>query len=215
MIDLTAEPVSHRHPGVTLAQVRAELAREAALRRRVYPDRVAKGNMTSAEAEHEQAVLAAIAADVERMVAAADPYAAPPGASAPAFTWRQRVQALQRELGLRRRMYPQWTDRGRMTADEGARQLAALEALLDRYLDGYAWLPANGLPPPWWGREGIEARDARLEAHAYLVERHAALGEHAMSEATLRAIRLDSPSLAAELEQKLAARSTEAKEDAG
>lgn len=43
----------------------------------------------------------------------------------------EQRKAVVRELALRQRVYPKWTESGRMTADEAAFQLAAMQSVLD------------------------------------------------------------------------------------
>lgn len=140
-------PAHFAHPAVSFAGLRAELAREAAARRRTYPDWIAKGRMTAAEAEHQHQVLAAITADLEwsRAVPAVRvPYhAAPPEpVEGRRFTWPEKRTALKRELAQRARLYPDWIAKGRFTAAQGAAQIAALTAMLSMYDDGLAWTPS-------------------------------------------------------------------------
>lgn len=135
-----------RSPAITLAAIAAELGREAAARHSLYRKRVDAARMTQAEADRGLAIAAAWREDVER-IAAAWGNAQEPAPPRHAISWRDRVQGLQRELELRRRFYPEWIDAGRMTAAEGAQQLACLEALLAIYHDGWDWRGPDGRLP--------------------------------------------------------------------
>lgn len=97
------------------AALRAELRDELASRRRLYPDRIAKGRMTRAEADKELRVW-------EWLV---DDYCCAPGP--PRATWNEQLHALRREVGLRRHFYPRWILAGRIDAGEADRKLALLE----------------------------------------------------------------------------------------
>ncbi len=159
MIPLDHEQVSPRFRGVTHAMIRAELAREGQQRARTFPDLVSKGNMTPAEADHEQHIIAAIAADLEQVIARQPAWSESHG-----FTWHQRVRALRRELDLRARLYPGWIAKGRMTEAEAARQIAALAAMLAIYEGGRDWRARDGTEPAFWKDDPTPAeRAARAE----------------------------------------------------
>ena len=175
ILSLSKDMPAHRaFPNVTYAQLRAELQREADYRRRTFPQLVAKGNMTEAEAAHQHAILTAIAQDLEAVIAF-------PGAGAfstsepagmetplpgrdnwgrslaqattkePSFTWHDKRACLQRELAQRARFYPGWIAKGNMTAPAGAHQVDCLQAMLAIYGEGWGWRAANGFPPAWGG----------------------------------------------------------------
>lgn len=131
-------PDPHHFPDVSWADCRAEVDREAAYRARTYPDRVAGGRMQQADADYQLAIIGAIAADVDRMT----------GAYAPAahrYIWLERRQALDREIDLRRRLYPEWVEKGRLTQRTADRQILLLRAILWRYDCGFDWAPSNGV----------------------------------------------------------------------
>lgn len=132
-------PANFSHPGVSFAALRAELAREAEARRRTYPGQIDKGRMTAADATWQHGVLAAIQQDCEAVIALAVP-----ALPACPYTWADKRGALTRELEQRRRFYPGWIAKGRLTADQAARQIAPLAAMLALYNDGLRWLPAPG-----------------------------------------------------------------------
>lgn len=135
-----------RSPAVTLALLAAELGREAAARAALYRRKVDEARMTEAEAERGLALCAAWREDVERMTAAwgvGEPTRAPRHA----FSWKERVDALQRELELRRRFYPEWIDAARLDRADADRRLQCAEALLWIYLDGWDWRASDGKTP--------------------------------------------------------------------
>jgi hypothetical protein len=143
--------VSHLFPGLTYADCKAELDRELAQRRRVYPDRVAKMRMTQAEADYQLAVFTAIASDIDRM---ASNTAHPKPVEG--HSWADRRRAIERELDYRTRFYPEWIRNHRLTQEKADRQMAALKAVLWRYDMGFDWHPSNGVPCSW-GAVSIEA----------------------------------------------------------
>lgn len=162
---------AHRaFPQVTYAQLRAELQREAEARRRTYPQLVAKGRMTEAEAAHQHAILAAIAQDLEAVIALTPAHPEP--VEGPSFSWFDKRACLQRELAQRARFYPGWIAKGNMTAPAGAHQVDCLKAMLAIYGEGWGWRAANGFPPAW-GEESPTPEQA--EARAEWAEISAAL----------------------------------------
>lgn len=144
------EPHPSRFPGITWAAIRAELAREAAQRRSVYPGWCAKGNLTQAEADWQIAAIDAIAADAlrfERAFAArTNPLEFAPGHT---LSWADRRKVLLRELDYRSHLYPGWIRKGNLAAADADRQCACLQAMLALYEDGMDWIPANGTPPAY------------------------------------------------------------------
>lgn len=53
--------------------------------------------------------------------------------SAPRFTNADKLAAVERELGYRRRVYPRQIDQGRMRSENAARQIAVFEAIAAEY----------------------------------------------------------------------------------
>ena len=51
------------------------------------------------------------------------------------FTTADKRAALQRELKMRRRVYPKWVRDGRMAAADADREIAVMEAILADYPD--------------------------------------------------------------------------------
>lgn len=139
----------HAHPA-TAAQIAAELARELAMRRQVYPGRVREGRMTQDEAGRQIAIAEAWADDLRRCIS-------PPGAIPDAthrIPWAERRAALTRELAWRERVFARRVAEGAMTRADAAHRTACLAALAARYDDGFDWRASNGLAPD------ILARDA-------------------------------------------------------
>ena len=50
--------------------------------------------------------------------------------SAPGVTLERQVAEVRRELGMRRRKYPEWVAAGRMTRGQAEERLEAMEAVL-------------------------------------------------------------------------------------
>lgn len=127
-------------PGITYAIATAEVERELASRRRLYPDRVDKGRMKQQEADFQIDVMTAIAADTIRMGQIGQEETPP---ATHAFTWFDRRRALERELDLRGRFYPQWIASLRLTQANADRQMDAIKAILWRYDAGFDWQDAQ------------------------------------------------------------------------
>ncbi len=140
--------------GIPRRQLVDELRRELDLRRASYPARVQRGKMTPVEAEWQIDVLAAIHADF-RADLQFDPQSsthmalwrdqrAQADAMLNRFRWSDLVEALQREIALRRRYYPQLVAEGRAPAIAARHQLEHIEAVHFAY-----WLQARR----WWPDE--------------------------------------------------------------
>ena len=178
-------PFHHRHPAITNEAVLEECRRELEQRRRFYPARIHQGRMIRAEADREIALCAAWGEDVERIItfesAAAlrwQQFRQSEGreglaittlcAAIHGLTWNARREALAREIALRARVYPQRVAEARMTRSEADRQIAALEALADRYDDGFDWHASNGIRPQLGLPETTEAiAQATSEWHTH------------------------------------------------
>lgn len=184
---------------IPLAAIAAELAREAAARRRTYPALIDKGRLTTRDAEFEHAALAALAADVALMMAPPAPcpalgglpFAPLPSEATHGQSWQARRDALHRELDRRARLYPGWIDTGRITAADAAHQTACLEALLTIYDEGWGWAAPlfNGRDYPplsqGWTVEMHEARDADWQAAWSTTRTAATRGEQPQKEMAL------------------------------
>lgn len=133
-----------RYPGMTYADVRAELGRELAQREAAYPGMVAKGSMSRGEAHRQLELFRAIVSDCDRFAAAAHARDWPARPADHDFTWHDRRQALQRELLMRDAVYPKWIAKGSLTRAQAALQCRRLQAMLDCYEDGLDWSPRNG-----------------------------------------------------------------------
>lgn len=157
---MTARPLAHdfaprseladRAPGdVTFADMLRELADERTQRATTYPHLINKGTLSAPDAARHMAIWRAIEADF----AAAAPHQDRPGtpeanAAAPknAVSWDDKIRELRRELALRRTAYPKWIAKPvhPLTATEGARKLAALDAIHWRYWHRlFAFTPAG------------------------------------------------------------------------
>lgn len=136
-------------PAITYAHLAAECARELAARRRFYPGRVDKGNMTEPEATRELALAAAWAEDVARIRAcrAEPPWPSPAAPPEHGLAWNLRRAGLLRELELRARIYPREVAGGKLLEAEAARRTACLECLLMLYEDGWDWTASDGRLP--------------------------------------------------------------------
>jgi hypothetical protein len=151
---------SRRFPELTFAQLRAELARERAARARLYPQRVEQGRMSQRQADDELALAAALAADIDR----AAHVGAPVPLAAHDFSWRERRDAIARELGWRSHVYPRWIELGRLSQDDADHRMACLEALADVFDDGFDWRASNGEVPAFHETVPTAAqRQARAE----------------------------------------------------
>jgi hypothetical protein len=126
-------------PGITYAAATTEAERELASRRRLYPDRVKTGRMKAEEADFQIQIMAAIAEDTRRMALIAEDV--PPATHG--FSWTDRRRALERELDLRGRFYPQWIASLRLTQANADRQMNALKAILWRFDAGFDWQDAQ------------------------------------------------------------------------
>ena len=49
------------------------------------------------------------------------------------YTAEDKIAELKREIGLRRRVYPRWIEKGKIDADTGIRQIGILRAILADY----------------------------------------------------------------------------------
>lgn len=144
--DNTSRPAHLRHPAITLEAIEIELRREADMRARVYPTRIATAKMTPKQAECEIAVCAAWLADVGRLRASwFTPHPLAPATHG--ISWNDRRRALDREIALRARVYPDRVATAKMTPDQAERQIACLTCLAAIYDDGFDWIAGNGALP--------------------------------------------------------------------
>ena len=178
---------AHFHHAPSFAQVRAELARELDQRRRFTPDRVAKGRLSQDQADHQIAVFAAIAQDLEAVIAIRVPQlvtggplsgradweghsAAGPnistGTPLTTLSWSEKRNALNRELDYRRRFYPDWIAKGRLAQGAAQHQLACLASCLALYDDGLTWQPNPAHAEPVEARQQWRDLAATLTAQA-------------------------------------------------
>lgn len=150
----------HASP-VTFAQLTAELERELAMRRQVYPVRVSTARMTPAQADRELALCAAWREDVERVqslrMRLASAWSAGdlrlwaacrPRAATHGFSWRDRRQALAREMQLRARVYADQVATARLTKADAEHRTQCLETLARLYDYGWDWPRTEAQPTP-------------------------------------------------------------------
>lgn len=135
--------LSTRYPEVRIADALEELRRERAARERTYPNQIQLGRMTKAEADHQLALIEAIAEDVTRY----GRFIATRRMEKPTheFTWHIRRAAIARELEQRRRLYPEWIAKGKLEQAEADKATNRLSAVADLYDDGWDWHARNGL----------------------------------------------------------------------
>lgn len=148
-------PPSYHHPEVTWSQITAEIDRELAQRRQVYPSRVARSLMTAAEAAWQVAMAEAWREDADRFRQLDDRpldgtprphWSAIPRAHT--FTWRDRRTALLRELEYRARLYPRWISESRLAQGEADRRTLRLTVLLECYERGWDCDPRTEFAGP-------------------------------------------------------------------
>lgn len=58
---------------------------------------------------------------------------APPIPAPPLVTLERKLRCAKRELALRRKVYPRWVQKGRMTADEAIEEIAVMEQIVRDY----------------------------------------------------------------------------------
>jgi hypothetical protein len=159
------DDIHPRWPGITLDTLRAALAREADHRRTAYPRMIEARRMTAAEADHQQAIIAALIADVDLMA-----IKAPSNTARHGHSWRVRRDAIARELDYRRRLYPRWIPTGRITQAEADHGIAAFECLLYLFDQGWDWTASNGAWLAFGGTAPVSeaVRAAREEWRAHV-----------------------------------------------
>jgi hypothetical protein len=167
------EPPHRAFPDVTWAALKAELQRELAARRSLYPQLVDKGRLTSEASARGQAIIAAMILDLTRRLCPPWPRRAadPPGHDC---SWSDRRDALVAELAQRERLYPDWIAKGRLEVHTARHRNSCLEALLCVYEDGFDWRASNGARPmfaKWENRTAAEDQAmAEWAAHWQAVE---------------------------------------------
>lgn len=140
---------------VSLGELVASVAADLDRRRETYPAQVARGRLTSADADHRLATWRAIADDLRRDEMR-DRLSGRPDPAAPALTgtWADRVTELRRELTTARDLLPQQVASAAnpMTAATAIATLERLDALLHRY-----WIDL-------WGFSDAHPRDDHARA---------------------------------------------------
>ena len=49
------------------------------------------------------------------------------------YTAEEKLACVKRELAMRHRVYPSWVDKGRMTSEKAAHEIAVMEAIVRDY----------------------------------------------------------------------------------
>jgi len=136
------------------ALLAAEVERSAAAHRAAAPARVARGAMTSEEAERIGLVLDSIAADLAAVAALRPGERLRDRVPRPGdrWTWEDKIHVLRREIHFRRAFDPGHVEKGRLTAAAAKERLERLEAVHDAYwrewLLAWPW-PDGGADPDW------------------------------------------------------------------
>jgi len=143
---------THGRRDVEKLAMLAELREEAQHRRDWYPKAVEKCRMTELEMAHEINLIDALVED----------FASEPGRPRPrnGFGWAQKVNALRREIMIRRHAYPKWVAKGRMTDLVARHKLTAIEA-------AHAWYWHHGLD----FMDGADAAEIRRNIRAEIHRR--------------------------------------------
>jgi hypothetical protein len=153
---------------IPIAEIAAELAREAAFRRAAYPRMVERLQMSRDQEQAGYALCAAWAADCTRYGAylSSTPPLAPfaPVARSGGFTWHERRAGIARELDQRARLYPAWVAAGRLDAAEATLRNARLSAMAGLYDDGHDWHDSFGTRPPFGRMDEIHLPEPMREA---------------------------------------------------
>jgi hypothetical protein len=152
-----------RWPDIALGHIQRELVREGQNRARLYPKWVSKGKMIMAEAAYQREVIAALGDDVGRMLRNAR-YEHP----AHNFSWKERLNVLNRELDFRAQLYPSRIAKGMLIKADATHQIACFEALRHQFETGFDWRASNG-SACHWGKVGLtpEERAAQDEYRAW------------------------------------------------
>lgn len=135
--------LSTRYPEVRVADALEELRRERAARLRTYPSQIDRGRMTQADADHQIALLDAVAESVTRWGHFLVRRERQPSESP--YSWHQRRSAIARELEQRARLYPEWIALGKLAQSDADKATRRLAAIADLYDDGWDWHARNGL----------------------------------------------------------------------
>jgi polyhydroxyalkanoate synthesis regulator phasin len=132
----TVERDAARWPGLCWNHVAREIDRESDQRRRVYPDLVARGQMTQAEADYQIAIFDALKQDVARIMANRCDEA-----PAHSFTRGERIAAILRERDYRKRLFPKWVSTGQITQEQAKLRQHGLDCLLECFDQGLDFDP--------------------------------------------------------------------------
>lgn len=129
-----------------------EVRREHDHRIAAYPRMIDNQRISAEEGDREIAIMAAIGEDLAALhaVMGLGGHSKPLLLADDGFAWADKVRSLQREIGMRRRLYPKWMGDGRLDGAAAERQLSALESAHWTYWhDGFRWTAANGHACHW------------------------------------------------------------------
>lgn len=148
---------------------REEIARELHRRRPYYTKQIDRHRMTQADADREIDCMKAILADLDGDMQAGN-----------AFPWEAKIHCLRREIGMRRKFYPEWIAKGTVDKAQAKIQLERMEAVhfaYWRHMDH--WRPEGATRmPPLFTPPGREALD-QLRRHMLRFDPHGHRGEYA------------------------------------
>lgn len=125
----------------------AEIDRDLAERAAAYPEQVRKGRLSQTEADYLSGLLGDIREDLDFAFAMIGPgeiretWERPN----PRVTWRDKVRWIRRELEARERRLPDLVAKGRLTAADAEKRIAAIEQLRRLYwCKLFQWQPPEG-----------------------------------------------------------------------
>lgn len=171
----------HAGAGFTIDQantMRAELEREIDQRVKFYPGMIAKQRLTQAEADSRIAIMREMLTDLGRALHPDPRQRRELPLADRAFSWREKIGELERELTMRRKVYPARVAKARMTQAEMDSRIETLQLVHDLY-----WRRQH-----CWEPDGPAARDA----HAQMIKRFDETGNCNMPEtAGLLSMRLE------------------------
>jgi hypothetical protein len=134
----TVERDAIRWPGLCWNHVAREIQREGDQRRRVYPDRVARGQMTQADADYQIAIFDALKQDVARIMAGRCN-----DAPAHPYSRTERIAAILRERDYRAQLFPKWISTGQITQEQATHRQHCIDCLLETFDHGLDFDPTK------------------------------------------------------------------------
>jgi len=154
-------PFASHHITEARGAIVLELKRELDSRRDVFPDRINKGRMQQREADYQISVWQEISANVGEKLGSADWHV-----TGRKHSWRQKIEALDRELDYRRRLYPDRVDKGRMDNATAQHRIEIVQMVRDLY-----WRHMFGWDLPPGVERGSDAYHDAVWKHIELVDR--------------------------------------------